>query len=156
MSPICSYVHYRKQQRSLQGSIGSCISHDGPCGAAVWKGRAGDHAGGDTQKNMTRHAPLALGAGVAPSAPTWPPALRTAAGLRQECLQGAAGRARHEGDKKFKHTLQGKRPRFSRGIRRCWSNAATPDGRVQGKRVRRRVVLRCSRGHAPEALGRNA
>jgi hypothetical protein len=59
----------------------------------VWKGRAGERAYGGTQKNLTRHTPQALGAGVMPSPLTWPPARAR----RPACVApaGAAGRARH-------------------------------------------------------------
>src|SRR4029453_10392199 len=70
-SYICSYVHYRKLQNSLQGSVGSFIRRDGPCGGVVWKGRAGDLACGGTQKNRACHTLLMLGSEAALSTPTW-------------------------------------------------------------------------------------
>src|SRR5215510_16269841 len=70
-SHICSYVHHRKLRRSLQGSVGSCIRRDGPCGGVVWKGRAGDLACGGTQKNRACHTLLMLGSEAALSTPTW-------------------------------------------------------------------------------------
>src|SRR5262245_58469008 len=69
MSHICSYVHYRKRQRSWQGSVGSFIRGNGLCGGVVWKGRAGDLACGGTQKNMACHMLLVLGAGGVRTAP---------------------------------------------------------------------------------------
>ena len=50
-SYTCSYVHYRKPQRSLQGHAESFINRDGAFGEVLWKGSAGDHECGGTQKN---------------------------------------------------------------------------------------------------------
>jgi hypothetical protein len=63
----------------MQGSVGSCIRCNGPCGRVVWKGCAGERACGGTQKNLTCHTPLALRAGVAPSTLMWHPAPRASA-----------------------------------------------------------------------------
>ena len=79
MSYTCSYVHYRKLRRSLQGPVGSCISRDGTFGAVVWKGSVGVHDCGGTQKKWRAARVMALESGAAPSAPMWHPAPRAAA-----------------------------------------------------------------------------
>jgi hypothetical protein len=66
-SYICSYVHYRKRQRSLQGHTGSCMGRHGTFGEVVWKGSVGVHeCGGTLRKNACGRHPH--GAGVRGSA----------------------------------------------------------------------------------------
>ena len=68
-SCICSYVHYRKPRRSLQGHSGSFISRDGAFREVMWKVEAKIQASGGTpRKNRTCRTPMALGSGAAPSA----------------------------------------------------------------------------------------
>jgi hypothetical protein len=77
-SYICSYVHYRKQQRSLQGHTGSFINRDGTFGTVVWKGSMGVHDCGGTKKYGVPHASWRWGQGQRPASPcgTPPRALR--------------------------------------------------------------------------------
>jgi hypothetical protein len=68
-SYICSYVHYRKLQRSLQWYVGSFISRDGTFGAVMWKVSVCVHDCGGTQKNRVcrpRHGARVRGSAQRP------------------------------------------------------------------------------------------